>query len=213
MGSKKHSRETLLHSCAHHLESKNVVANVLLLEDCVEIRCYEPRTREIWSQKISLCHVSAMVQSYHFDLSILWELLARCMQLFGDDLSFSTQHIVYYNVVSSSAGQKALHIYEVRITFLVLFFCSTADEVWTCLDHKDDGRRDLVRWLLLGIWVSFRSGDFCAKICCQSRPVSFLLCFGLNDLLIMVPLGTCIGSNRSNWSTSSPLTWKCTSTK
>ena len=120
--SKKYTRETVLHTCPHRLDLKHVIANVILLDDCIEIRCHEQRTREKWSRKMSFSHVSGMVQRYQNDLAELWELLVQSMQMFGETLQFSTQHIIYFTVTNSSVGRSAMCIYEVSNFNLNMIF-------------------------------------------------------------------------------------------
>ena len=105
----------VLYSCAHTLYSSinkndndiifpsdassndlkriSVICNLILCDDCIEVQCFDFRSQNKWSYKISFSLVSAMIHhyvgiisdSYNTDnikqLNSLWDLIAKSIKL------------------------------------------------------------------------------------------------------------------------------------
>jgi hypothetical protein len=142
-------KENLLHSCAHHIDDRVVIIQLAILENSIEVKCkiatlwasplfysaffsrvgMEYRQYQIWTQPISFCVVSAMIQRYHGQLPILWDMICRSMQFSLDDweVHCDTQHITPLPAVSNSLGKRAYHVFEVQH----YLWCSNVSIIFT----------------------------------------------------------------------------------
>lgn len=102
----------LLFAAPHHLHPEKFFTKVLRLGEYIVVRCIEKRTGKIWGQRVSICLVSALIQTYYYNLEVLWDLLGRSMVFSDNSVTFSTQHIIHYPLALSSEGKEALIIYK-----------------------------------------------------------------------------------------------------
>ena len=91
--------DLVLYTCPHHVYGDKYSIDILMTDDCIAIKCYDtqyPRHKS-WLEPVSVCLVAGMVQTYYYNLQILWDLLARSMIFIGEDMKCSTQHIGPFN--------------------------------------------------------------------------------------------------------------------
>jgi hypothetical protein len=80
---KKASGHIVLYSCRHHARPDSAYTEILLLEDSLAVIYHDSRLRSSRRQRVSFALVSALIQTYYFNLDILWELVARSVTFTG----------------------------------------------------------------------------------------------------------------------------------
>lgn len=88
--------DLVLYTGPHHIHSTTHIVDVLMLSDCIAIKCTDNLNNKVYGQRISICQVSAMIQAYYYNLNTLWKLLADSMIFIGNEMLFSTEHICMY---------------------------------------------------------------------------------------------------------------------
>lgn len=106
-------KHTVLYKCPHHIYPNKYICSVVLQDNCVGIVCHDKVGRKSCRQKVSFCLVSSFIQRYYYSMSTLWDLLAHSIVFIGDEMKFSTQHIVNYHTRKSSYHNEAYIIWQV----------------------------------------------------------------------------------------------------
>lgn len=133
------SNSHCLYVCSHNLGVYSVLTTLSLINDSIEVKCTEPRHHQIWTTKISFCHVAYILLrtkekqyqehsqdkylknqqeqnehlKYHHAINNIWDLLAKSVQLDEHNkLIFPTEHIVHFPAVLTDLKQRALLLFE-----------------------------------------------------------------------------------------------------
>lgn len=101
-----------------YIDPTNIEKRVIWADDFIEINCNELSHDRSHSFRISTAAVSAMIQRFHYDIYLLWKLLADSVLIYEDRVIFSTQHILNFPTLKDSRGRSAWKIYEVIMILL-----------------------------------------------------------------------------------------------
>jgi hypothetical protein len=114
----------VLYSCPHHVQPEHMHTDVLLLDDCLAVVCHDRYRRKSYRHRLSLALTSCLVQSYFFNLNVLWDLIARSITFTGTVVQFCTQHIITFPIKKNSLGVDSYIIYQVSLsTSICPSFC------------------------------------------------------------------------------------------
>lgn len=115
----RESKAHCLYACPHTLGGYHVFVTLSLGKETIEARCLEPRSHNVWTASISMCHVAAiLLKKYEFGegLESTWRFLGHSLQLDdGGGMIFSTQHIIYFPIQNTTEGVKAYRVHQVRL--------------------------------------------------------------------------------------------------
>ena len=111
---RKRTNQTVLYSCVHHLFPERCTIDVVVLDDSIGVVLYDNQTKRSWRQRVSICTLSALIQTYYYNLSELWSLLAEGVVFDGFNVSYSIDHIHVFHTQLSSDRVKSNLILQVR---------------------------------------------------------------------------------------------------
>ena len=72
------------------------------------------QTKRTWRQRVSIFLLPTLIQTYYFNLSELWSLLAEGVVFDGFNVSYSIDHIHVFHTQLSSDRVKSNLILQVR---------------------------------------------------------------------------------------------------
>lgn len=116
----------------------DIEKKIIWADDFIEIFSYQPSTQRTHTFRISCALLSCMIQHFHYDVNLLWKLLADSVKYYDDRIIFSTQHIIYFPIFKDSLGREALRIYEVSEYHLSIISYISHLLLWMiCYSHGD----------------------------------------------------------------------------